>query len=89
MWIGNATPDCAANDTNWVAVTDPGFVDITQFTVSDDDSVEDTVEEEGGGSFTQRVRQINIIVAGQLVMDNDINRTLVDEIKVRNTYFYH
>jgi type II secretory pathway component PulJ len=86
MWIGDASPNCNANSDDWVAVTDPGFVDITQFTVDDDDSFEDTVSEEGGATFNQRVRQINITVSGQLIMDNDINRTLIDEIRVRNDF---
>ena len=89
MWIGDDSPPCGSADDDWVPVTDPGFVDITQFTVDDSDSFTETVEEEGGGSFTQRVRQINITIAGELTMDSDINRTLVDEIRVRNDHFYH
>jgi len=90
MWIGDASPNCsAASGGDWVPVTDPGFVEITQFTVDDDDSFSETVEEEGGSSFTQRVRQINITIAGELTMDSDINRTLIDEIRVRNDHFFH
>jgi hypothetical protein len=92
MWIGTGAPNCGAAFSptdDWVPVTDPGFVDITTFTVADGSSFSDEVEEEGGGSFTQRFRQINITVGGELIMDDTINRTLIDEIRVRNDYFFH
>lgn len=92
MWIGDASPNCGAGldpDDPWFPVTDPGFVDITVFAVTDVDSFDESIQEEGGGSFTQRIRQINIEIQGQLTIDNDINRTLIDEIRVRNDHFFH
>lgn len=87
MWVGGASPNCAATSNDWVPITDPGFVDITNFTVTNN-LVDSTITQEGGGTFTQRGRRINIIVAGQLIIDNNITRRVVDEIKVRNDYFF-
>lgn len=88
MWIGNASPGCDVASNDWVAVTDPGFVDITTFTITDDKAFVGTINEEGGSSFNQRIRQVTLTVGGRLLIDNDINRTLVDEIRVRNDYIY-
>lgn len=86
MWIGNASPDCAANDANWMAVTDPDFVDVTTLAISDARSFTGTVIEEGGTVLTQRIREINIQMEGRLTLDNSITRRIEDSIRVRNDY---
>jgi Tfp pilus assembly protein PilW len=81
-----AAPDClAATGTNgWVAVTDPDFVDITEFVVSDDDSFTGSIAGEAGATITQRSRQIQVQLEGQLLRDDTISRRIEDTIKVRN-----
>ena len=87
MWVGGNTPNCATGaDANWMAVTDDSFVDVTDFIVSDAESFSGTVTGEAGSTVTQRTRQINIQIAGELLLDNDITRRIEDTIKVRNDY---
>lgn len=85
MWIGDNAPNCSAtNNANWVAVTDPDFVDVTTFTVSDANSFAESVEGEAGSTITQRTRQIDVVLAGRLIRDNNITREIHDTIKARN-----
>lgn len=86
MWIGNSSPDCAVSDANWVAVTDPDFVDVTTLAISDARSFTGTVIEEGGTVLTQRIREINIQMEGRLILDNSITRRIEGSIRVRNDY---
>lgn len=85
MWVGDNAPNCAGN-TNWMPITDPGFVDITAFVVDDSNSFTGTVIEEGGATLTQRVRQINFQLEGRLLLDNAITRRVEDTIRVRNDF---
>lgn len=78
-------PDCSPTVTDgWVAVTDPDFVDITEFVVSDDDSFTGSIAGEAGATITQRSRQIQVELEGQLLRDDTISRRIEDIIKVRN-----
>lgn len=86
MWVGGNTAICAATDTNWMAVTDDQFVDVTVFNIDDSASFAGTLTGEGGSTVTQRTREINIQIEGQLLLDNTITRRIEDTIKVRNDY---
>ena len=91
MWVGDSVPpDCGnINDpdpNDWVAVTDPDFVDVTGFRVSGQDTFENTLEQESG-TLTQRVRYVEMEINGQLIMDNTITRTIRDKVNVRNHFF--
>ena len=86
MWVGGNTANCAATDTNWMAVTDDQFVDVTVFDIDDSASFAGTLTGEGGSTITQRTREINIQIEGQLLLDNTITRRIEDTIKVRNDY---
>ncbi len=83
IWVGDSSPDCTAISTDWVPVTDPGFVDITTFTVNDDESFTET-SGTGGATVSQRARYIQMILQGELILDDSINRRIEDSIKVRN-----
>ena len=86
MWTGEGAPgaDCSGDD--WVAVTDPGFVNVTAFDVDDDTgSITGTLEAEGA-TLTQTTRQVIIAIEGELIRDNTITRRIEDIIKVRNDY---
>ncbi len=87
MWVGDASPDCTVADNDWVPITDPDFVDITDFTIDDTESFEQSLATEGGGTLTQRSRQIQMQISGHLRMDNTIIRDIQDTIKVRNDLF--
>ena len=89
MWVGDNAPDCAAgNSQNWVAVTDPDFVNITAFVVDDNDSFDGCIVGEAGSTITQFTRQIQVQLTGALVRNNNdpfpITRQVEDVIKVRN-----
>jgi hypothetical protein len=101
MWTGLAgtTPDCtsAAGAANWIELTDPGTVDITVFTVSDAGSVTKEVSESKTSTFDSRQREIQILMEGQLILEQDmvtagtlaatvVSRRLEDTIYVRNDY---
>lgn len=86
MWVGGNSPNCAATDNDWMAVTDDEFVDVTVFAIDDSASFAGTLVGEGGSTITQRTREINIQIEGQLLLDNDITRRIEDTIKVRNDY---
>lgn len=93
MWVGGSSPDCAAasnvaND-DWMALSDPDFVDITTFVVNADNSITASLEEEGGATLNQRTREVLIQIEGALRLDNSITRRIEDTIKVRNDYLWH
>ena len=84
MWVGNNKPDCTANNANWVAITDPDFVNITTFAASDAASFVASVTGEAGSTITQRTRQVSVQIEGSLIRDNTITRRIEDVIKLRN-----
>lgn len=91
MWTGIDAPpnDCSGND--WVAVTDSGFVDITDFTIEEDDdetgSFTFTITREDGSTLmTMRAREVRMQMEGQLLIDPSITRRIEDTIRVRNDF---
>ena len=89
MWIGDASPDCAAGDANWVQVTNPDSMDITAFSVDDDMSYTDVVFDDGAGStISQKVRKLRVNLQARLTADNSITRGLEDVISVRNDLLF-
>ena len=101
MWTGIAgtTPNCAdaAGATNWIQLTDPGRVNITEFAVNDAGSITKEISESKTVTFDNRQREIQITLEGQLVLEEDmvsagtlaetiVSRRLEDTIYVRNDY---
>jgi type II secretory pathway component PulJ len=101
MWTGAegaAMPNCSANVTQgWVEVTNPNVVDIIEFTIDDSLSLEQTVTQESGSTFTQRQRQLHIAIEGELVVeqkrgwvkdtdDQMTRRRIEDSVTVRNDF---
>jgi len=90
MWVGDASPSCAtaqvANNADWIEVTDPGFVNITEFELDRDGQFESNVES-GTGTLTQRTRVIRMQIRGELILDTTINRRIEDTVKVRNDFY--
>ena len=91
MYTGDGLANCG-NDDDWIQLTDPDTVNITQFVVVDDGSIEKEVAESRTSTFTSRQREIQIRIAGRLVLEKDKNeeisifRQVVDTIYVRNDY---
>ena len=86
MYTGGAAPRCNADaqTEGWVRITDPESLDIFAFSVDDDLSYEETILDNGVDTVTQRVRKLRMNMQGQLVLDNSIQRNIVDVIDVRN-----
>jgi hypothetical protein len=84
MWTGGNAPDCAGDDTNWVRVTNPDSMDITNFNVDDDLSYTETIFDNGITVIQQKVRKLRFTIDGQLVNASGITRRMEDVISVRN-----
>lgn len=87
MWVGGSKPDsCTTASANWMPLTDSNIVHISALTISDDDSFEGSILEEGGTYVTKRTRRVDLEVVGQLVKDQSITRRMRDSITVRNDF---
>ena len=86
MWVGTTAPSCADN-ASWVPITDPDFVDITDFTLANGRSYSQDLELEGGSTLTQLTRVIEMSITGQLIIDRNIEREIRDMIRVRNDFY--
>jgi len=95
MWTGAAgnAPDCtaAAGAAGWVQLTDPSTVNITVFDVNDEGSLVKEVSESKTVTFDSRQREIQLILQGQLILEEGmgnvvVTRRLEDIIYVRNDY---
>jgi prepilin-type N-terminal cleavage/methylation domain-containing protein len=83
MWTGTSVPSCD-DSSDWVAITDPDLVDITDFTATMPGTFDGSVEEDGGTTVTVRTRVVRLQITGELVLDRTISRRTEDRIKVRN-----
>lgn len=90
MWIGGASPDCAAPPQDWAALTDADRLNITSFVVSDDLSYNEVLLADGNGVplTTQKVRRITMTLEARLNNDSSITRKIENTIKVRNNYWF-
>jgi hypothetical protein len=86
MWTGDNAPNCAADAgaAGWVQITNPESMDIFAFSVDDTLSYDETILDNGTTTVTQRIRKLRMDMQGQLVLDNSIQRHIVDVIDVRN-----
>ena len=86
MWTGNNSPNCAAGpEDNWVRVTNPDTMDITNFNVDTSLSYTEEIYNDGAGTvISQKVRKLKFTIDGRLVTDHAITRRIEDVISVRN-----
>lgn len=84
MWTGGNSPDCDDDDESWVSVSNSDNMNITGFSVNDDQSYTETVFDDGVTVIQQRVRKLTFVIDGELVTDSDISRRMEDVISVRN-----
>jgi len=86
MWVGDGNVTCDSGSADWLALTDPDFVDINTFTVTP--TLIDESIEEGGGTLNIRSNAIDLEIFGVLRLDNTISRRIVDRIRVRNDFIW-
>ncbi|MEJ8567617.1 PilW family protein [Elongatibacter sediminis] len=85
MWTGDNSPNCAANDANWTAVTNIDSMDITTFNVDDALSYTEVIYDDGAGNtISQRVRKLRFNIQAALLHADNITREIEDVISVRN-----
>ena len=87
MWVGNNQPNCAAPEgtADWVRVTNPASMDITEFSIDDSLSYDQVIFDDGvGTTISQRVRKLRFTLQAELVTDANISRHIEDVITVRN-----
>lgn len=85
MWTGNNQPDCAANNANWVTVTNPGSMNITTFSVDDNLSYTQVIfDDDAGNTVSQKVRKVRLAIDARLVSSAGVTRRIEDVISVRN-----
>lgn len=90
MFTGGVDAKCDT-DNGWIALTDPATVNISEFTINQDLSFSRVIEENETSSFTNRQRQIQIQLEGQLVLEEAagidmVSRRMEDIIYVRNDF---
>jgi hypothetical protein len=98
MWTGTGDPTGSAicddppGTNSWAVITDPENVNISSFTVVDNEpglSFTQVVQDDGNGkTLSQRVRKIRLNIQGELVVDDSITRTMQDIILVRNDLLF-
>ena len=94
MWTGTAAdadPCANENGNGWIELTDPNTVNITEFVIDEPFPFEQVYEEGETNSFTNRQRQIQIRLAGSLVLEeakgiNMVTREIQDTIYARNDF---
>jgi len=87
MWTGGADPDCTAavGSSGWVSITNAENMDIFGFSVNDNLSYSQVVQDDGAGNqLVQRVRKLQMNMQGRLLIDQTIVRQVRDVISVRN-----
>lgn len=95
MWIGSTTPTCTGGDGDWLPLTDPEIVNITEFRVDNSEAVgtyeQELIEQVDGVEqvLIQRVRFVQLEIGGELIIDDSISRTVQDTVKVRNDFLTH
>ena len=87
MWTGDESPDCTsgAGSAGWVQITNPENMDIFAFSIDDDLSYTQVIQDDGmGNTLSQKIRKVRMDIQGRLVLDNSITRQMEDIIAVRN-----
>ncbi|MGD8578127.1 MAG: hypothetical protein PVJ33_12125 [Lysobacterales bacterium] len=88
VWTGSGVADCDSTDSKWTAVTDSLRLDVTSLTFEDSLSYQEVIFEDADGSQTfQRVRKINVALAGRLQSDHSVVREIHDVVKLRNNLY--
>lgn len=72
---------------NWQSITNPDLVTITSLIFSQRPLIQDAPLPAWASPDHPRHREITIIMSGDLTQDNDVTRTMVETIRIRNDHF--
>ena len=77
---GNSAANCD-DGTGWELITDPGIVDITNFSISNSDSYTESLSAAGD---VQVVEKIRLNINGRMAANPSVQREIEDLVLVRN-----
>lgn len=84
---GSGTCNTALDDDDWTDISDPLLMQITALEFVRDDSLTDIAENLDNGHVIQvGVEQVSITITASLRNNADVNRTITDEVQIRNQY---
>jgi prepilin-type N-terminal cleavage/methylation domain-containing protein len=82
-----ATCDTAITDNGWVDISDPILSHISELEFVLDNHLTDIAENTDNGNTIQvGVEQISIIISANLRSNEAVNRSIVNEVQIRNQY---
>jgi prepilin peptidase dependent protein B len=83
----NATCDTSTDDIAWVDVTDPLLTHISALEFVLNNQTTDIAENMNNGNVIQvGLEQINIVISATLRTNEAVNRSIINEIQIRNQY---
>jgi prepilin peptidase dependent protein B len=83
----NATCDTSTDDIAWVDVTDPLLTHISALEFVLNNQTTDIAENMNNGNVIQvGLEQINIVISATLRTNEAVNRSIINEIQIRNRY---
>lgn len=80
LQLATQDADCSSN-INWEAVTDSNVITVTGVTFTPDFQ---TIDIDGDGNADMTIKEVQVILTGQLVVNSGVSRTLLESVRVRN-----
>lgn len=72
--------DCSSN-MNWEAVSDSNVITVTGVTFTPNFQ---TIDIDGDGNADMTIKEVQVILTGQLAVNSGVSRTLLESVRVRN-----
>jgi prepilin-type N-terminal cleavage/methylation domain-containing protein len=86
-FAASATCDTSIGDTGWKDITDPLLVTITGLEFTRNDQLTDVAENLSNGHTIQvGLEEIRITINASLRGNNNVSRSIVNEVQIRNQY---
>ena len=83
----NATCDTSTDDIAWVDVTDPLLSHISALEFGLNNQMTDIAENMNNGNVIQvGLEQISIVISANLRTNEAVNRSIINEVQIRNQY---
>lgn len=84
-WTGSGTPACDSGARDWITITNPDIMNVSDFRVDDSQSHTEVIDQDDAGvQLRQKVRKIRMQATASLVKNPGVSRTEQDTILVRN-----